>query len=268
MSLTKCCIEVIGKAIQDVEDFGDIGNTNKDKVCQIVCKNRDLTMETVKLFLDVNNRSLSLYDCTRLEPEALRMLANQCPNLQILKLFMCGFMDDDTIIQFARRLKKLRHLQLYAAFLVRKDAWIEFFSIMQSEKRTIDAFMIRQTPRLDNSVITSLVDTCTNLTSLQLAECDAMDDSSLALLHPLKHLRHLDLAKGGLKGESFTDDGVVPLLDNVGAELLTLVLDDNMLLTDRTLIEGIKVNCVNLIELSLRKPRRDSANGSRRIVQP
>ena len=25
MSLTKCCIEVIGKAIQDVEEFGDIG---------------------------------------------------------------------------------------------------------------------------------------------------------------------------------------------------------------------------------------------------
>jgi hypothetical protein len=25
MSLTKCCIEVIGKAISDVEEFGDIG---------------------------------------------------------------------------------------------------------------------------------------------------------------------------------------------------------------------------------------------------
>lgn len=25
MSLTKCCIEVIGKAIEDVEEFGDIG---------------------------------------------------------------------------------------------------------------------------------------------------------------------------------------------------------------------------------------------------
>ena len=65
MSLTKCCIEIIGKAIQDVEEFGDIGGVNRDKVCQIVCKNRDLTMETLQLFLDVENTSLTLYDCAR-----------------------------------------------------------------------------------------------------------------------------------------------------------------------------------------------------------
>ena len=65
MSLTKCCIEIIGKAIEDVEEFGDIGSVNKDRLCQIVCKNRDLTQETVKLFLDVQTTSLTLYDCTR-----------------------------------------------------------------------------------------------------------------------------------------------------------------------------------------------------------
>ena len=101
-------------------------------------------------------------------------------------------------------------------------------------------------------MITSLVDACSTLTHLQLAECGAMNDSSLALLHPLKNLRYLDLTHGGLVGESFTDDGMVPLLDNVGAQLSTLIIDDNLLITDRTLIEGVKVNCTQLIELSLR----------------
>jgi DNA repair protein RAD7 len=68
----------------------------------------------------------------------------------------------------------------------------------------------------------------------------------------LKKLRHLDLSHGGLKGENFTDDGVIRLLEAVGGTLTTLILDDNTILTDRTLIEGIKVNCPNLIELSLK----------------
>lgn len=101
-------------------------------------------------------------------------------------------------------------------------------------------------------MLLSLVNTCPNLTHLQLAECGAMKDSSLSLLHSLKHLQHLDLAHGGLTGETFTDDGIIPLLENVGEKLTSLILDDNLLLTDRTLIEGIKVNCPNLIELSLK----------------
>jgi len=96
------------------------------------------------------------------------------------------------------------------------------------------------------------VETCPDLTHLQLAECGSLDDSSLALLQPLKKLRHLDLSHGGLKGENFTDDGVIRLLEAVGGTLTTLILDDNVLLTDRMLIEGIKVNCPNLIELSLK----------------
>lgn len=73
------------------------------------------------------------------------------------------------------------------------------------------------------------------------------------MLHPLKKLKYLDLSHGGLKGETLTDDGVIGLLEAVGANLTTLILDDNALLTDRTLIEGVKVNCPMLIELSLRK---------------
>ena len=105
-------------------------------------------METVKLFLDVENTSLSLYDCTRLEPEALRMLANHCPNLETLKLYMCGFMDNETIAHYGSRLTKLKHLQLYAAFLVRKDAWIAFFTMLKQQDRGLSGFMLKQSPRM------------------------------------------------------------------------------------------------------------------------
>ncbi|KAK9893450.1 RNI-like protein [Cystobasidium minutum MCA 4210] len=251
-SLTKCCIEILGKAIEAVEDLGEIGSVNQDRVCQIVCKNRELTAETVKLFLDVRKESLTLYDCTRLEPEALQMIANYCPDIETLRLYMCGFMDNETIIHYANRLKNLKHLQLFAAFLVRKEAWNEYFKILREDGRTLKGFMIQQSPRVDNSVLTSLVETCPDLTHLQLAECGALDDSSLDLLHPLKKLKYLDLSHGGLKGETFTDDGMIRLLEAVGSTLTTLILDDNALLTDRTLIEGIKVNCPNLVELSLK----------------
>ena len=104
-------------------------------------------METVKLFLDVQNTSLSLYDCTRLEPEALRMLASHCPNLEKLQLSMCGFMDDETIAYYATRLTKLKHLKLYAAFLVRKEAWTAFFEALQVQGRDLEGFMLQQSPR-------------------------------------------------------------------------------------------------------------------------
>lgn len=105
---------------------------------------------------------------------------------------------------------------------------------------------------IDNTVVTSLVNTCPNLTHLQLAECGSLNDTSLALLHPLKNLKYLDLSHGGLTGQGFTDDGIIPLLESVGSKLTTLILDDNVTLTDRTLIEGIKVNCTSLVDLSLR----------------
>lgn len=181
------------------------------------------------------------------------MLANLCPDLEDLKLYMCGFMDDATILHYATRLTSLKHLELYAAFLVRKEGWHKFFDILASQERGMEGFCIRQTPRLDNGVLERLVKTsASQLRSLQLSECGLLDDASLALLHGCKQLRSLDITKGGLKGENFTDDGVIALLENVGESLQTLVLDENLLLTDRTLIEGVKVNCPNLIELSLR----------------
>lgn len=56
--------QVIGQYINDVEALGDIGPSNLDRVAKIVCKNRALTSENLKLFLEIGHRELRLYDCT------------------------------------------------------------------------------------------------------------------------------------------------------------------------------------------------------------
>jgi len=81
------------------------------------------------------------------------MLANLCPNLKTLKLFLCGYMDKEIILHFANRLTHLKHLQLYGAFLVRKEAWIEFFDIHKAQNRSLEGFMIRQSPRESTEAI-------------------------------------------------------------------------------------------------------------------
>lgn len=39
-ALGDTCITIIGKYIEDVEQLGDIGHINMDKVCRIICRGR------------------------------------------------------------------------------------------------------------------------------------------------------------------------------------------------------------------------------------
>lgn len=59
------CIHMIGKYIEDVDQLGDIGGVNMDKVCKIISKSRRLTPETAPLFYSSERAALDLYDCTR-----------------------------------------------------------------------------------------------------------------------------------------------------------------------------------------------------------
>lgn len=59
------CIHMIGKYIEDVDQLGDIGGVNMDKVCKIISKSRRLTPETAPLFYSAQRTDLDLYDCTR-----------------------------------------------------------------------------------------------------------------------------------------------------------------------------------------------------------
>lgn len=63
-SLQDMCIDVIAKHIDDVETLGHIGSHNLDKISQILCKNRRLNDQTIKLFFEPAEHVLRFYDCS------------------------------------------------------------------------------------------------------------------------------------------------------------------------------------------------------------
>ncbi|SCV71669.1 BQ2448_3257 [Microbotryum intermedium] len=254
-TLQQTVIDVIGNHIDDVEALGDIGAKNLDRIAKIVCKNRALTGQNLSLFLEIDHTELSLYDCTKIEDHHLASIATFCPRLERIKLNLCGRLDDSVLDAWAKGFKNLKSLNLYAPYLVTNTKWREYLSTFGTGRgqHQLEGFCIRQSARFDDECIKVLVERNPQLQQLQLSEIGKLNDTSLALLHPLKHLTSLDLSRSGTpQGTTLTDDGVVALLENVGEQLVTLVLDENALLTDRTLLEGIKIHCPNLRVLSLK----------------
>ncbi|KAK4047874.1 UV-damaged DNA-binding protein rad7 [Microbotryomycetes sp. JL221] len=250
-TLQQQCIAVIGQHIGDVEALGDIGTNNMDKIAQIVCRNRALNQENLKLFLEASHTELRLYDCTSINDVELANIAVFCPRLERLTLNMCGRLDDDVLKAWAKGFKHLKYLSLYAPFLVTSGQWKEYLSTFGGEHQ-LEGFGLRQSARFDNEALQILVDRNPGLFNLQLSEIGKLNDSSLAMLHPLKNLTTLDISRAGVdQGRVLTDDAVVALIENVGENLIELVLDQNYLLTDRVLIEGVKIHCPKLSRLSL-----------------
>lgn len=251
-TLQQCCINVIGNNINNVDALGDIGPKNLDRISKIVAKHRALSGENLDLFLDAGHTELALYDCTNVNSEELGSIATFCPRLERLMLQMCGRLDDGSLQTWGRGLKSLKYLSLYAPFLVTVAAWKKYFED-QDEDHEFEGFGIMQSARFDDSCIEALVKHNPHLFNLQLSELGKLNDTSLTLLYSLRNLTSLDISRAGVnQGQVLTDDAVVALLENVGEHLIDLVLDDNILLTDRVLIEGVKVHCPRLRSLSLK----------------
>ncbi|KAM0790783.1 hypothetical protein ACM66B_004631 [Microbotryomycetes sp. NB124-2] len=250
-TLQQNCIAVIGQHIQDVDALGDIGQSNMDKIAQIVCRNRSLNTDNLKLFLEASHTELRLYDCTNINDVDLANIAVFCPRLERLTLNMCGRLDDDVLKGWSKGFKNLKYLTLFAPFLVTSKMWVEYLSTFGGDHQ-LEGFGLRQSARFDNEAVQILVERNPGLFNLQLSEIGRLNDASLAMLHPLKNLTTLDISRAGVdQGRVLTDDAVVALIENVGENLVELVLDQNYLLTDRVLVEGVKVHCPKLSLLSL-----------------
>jgi DNA repair protein RAD7 len=63
-SLQDVCIGVIAENIEDVESFGFIGDDSLGKLSKIISKNRKMSSEISRLFMEPLTRQLHLYDCT------------------------------------------------------------------------------------------------------------------------------------------------------------------------------------------------------------
>lgn len=253
-SLQSYCIEVISRHIEDVEALGHIGFSNMDAISKSISKNRSLNPRTLQLFLSPTITTLSLYDCSKLDSESLQSIATFAPNLEHINLQLCGMLDNDAMDAWTKKLPKLKSVELYGPFLVRKEAWHRFFEAVGAR---LESFKIRESPRFDLSCTEAMVKHCPNVRELGLAQIGPLDKR---MLQPLENygeqLTYLDVSDPGVSApgippKSLEDDEVVSLLRAVGKNLVHLDMSKNIDLTDRIVEEAIEPHCHKLKTLRL-----------------
>lgn len=181
-----------------------------------------------------------------LDPDAYLTLSQLCPNLVKLNLQYCGQMSTDTLIAWGKQLPRLRSLELFGPFLVRKDGWIQFF---KARGKQLEELIITQSPRIDLETIEVMVNSCPNLRVLKLDEIGKLDYTFLEPLAKLQNLEILAITLPG--GPALSDDAVDRLLSSIGSKLTDLDLSFNSELDDEVL-KAIAAHCPNLTRLSLR----------------
>ncbi|KAF8309908.1 RNI-like protein [Clavulina sp. PMI_390] len=244
-SLTHHCISVITQHIEDVEALGSIGIDNMNEICKIICRNRKLTRENAMLFFDVDNTSLSLYDCSLLDGKALSSLAPLNPNVQSLRLEYCGRMTDAVLTGWSSQLTSLHSLDLLGPFNVKAEAWISF---LENASNPLERFAITQSPRFDIKCLQALLTHHgASLTSLRLKEIGKLNDSWLGKLSELSQLISLDISR---PTHSASDDALIELLSTIGKNLTHLDITGHEELTHRVFLEGIGPHCAKLVSLA------------------
>lgn len=149
-----------------------------------------------------------------LAPPALTTLASLNPHLTHLHLDYCGRITCPVVAAFSTSLPHLTHLTLLGPFLVRAEAWIEFFKV----KPELRSFCITQSPRFDRECAKSLAQNCTKLEDLQLKEVGHLNDTFVEPLCALPPLKLLDLSH---PGTSISEDGWLEILERHGPTLET-----------------------------------------------
>ncbi|PLW19110.1 hypothetical protein PCASD_14056 [Puccinia coronata f. sp. avenae] len=235
-TLQMACITIIARNTESIEELGHVGSVNLEKICQIVCKHRELTSENLPLFVDATHSDLKLFDCINLREPHLQSIAYFCPRLEKLTLNLCGHMTGDVLKTYVEKLPRLRELELFGPYLIRKEAWLKAFEIWSQprlirpqqlhgadqEEMTVEeddddgdddknkvefiqaplikGFRLKQSPRFDLACVKALVTSCPNLTSLRLVDIGLLNDQSLDVIaHAgLTQIKDLSIANAGI----------------------------------------------------------------------
>ncbi|KAH0830110.1 hypothetical protein J3R83DRAFT_1448 [Lanmaoa asiatica] len=179
-----------------------------------------------------------------LTPPALTTLASLNPNLTHLHLDYCGRLTCPVIAAFSKSLPHLTHLSLLGPFLVRAEAWIEFFKA----KPELKSFRIIQSPRFDLGCAESLAKNCTKLEELQLKEVGHLGDTFVEPLCVLPPLKLLDLSNPGV---GILENGWLQILERHGPTLESFDPSWHEGFTDVVLENGIRKHARIISELKL-----------------
>ncbi|ODQ68090.1 hypothetical protein NADFUDRAFT_81163 [Nadsonia fulvescens var. elongata DSM 6958] len=249
--LQDLCIKLILDYIDDVEVLGDIGMDNLAKINKILSKNRVLNANSMKLFLSSDLTKLEFFDCSKLGPESYSMIAAYCPNLQELRLEMCGQLSNENLLYFATHLKHLKHIYLDGPFLIRSETWNRFFEICGD--RLVE-FHVRNSHRFNNDNLLMLSERCglVNLRKLTLGRVDGIDDMGLFefSISNFKHLQSLEISNP-LNEALISNDILIGYMAQYGINLQSLILNGCSGLGDRFILEGLLPFGRNLSTLSL-----------------
>lgn len=176
---------------------------------------------------------------------ALETLAYHNANLVNLRLDFCGHLDDVSFKVFTSSLPSLERLELLGPFLVRSEAWQDFFK----HHPKLEGFLITQSPRFDVACVKALVKHCPGIKVLRLKEVGHMEDAFLAEIKKLKGgLRYLDLSD---PSESCSESAMITLMRTVGKTLTHLSLSKHSLLSDVFLEKGLLPHAAQLEALTL-----------------
>lgn len=171
-------------------------------------------------------------------------LASLNTNLTHLHLDYCGRLNCPVITAFSKSLPHLTHLSLLGPFLVRAEAWIEFFKA----KPELKSFRITQSPRFDLECIRTLAQHCTRLEELQLKEVGHLDDIFVEPLCALPPLKLLDLSNPGV---GILENGWLQILERHGSTLENFDPSWHEGFTDVVLENGIRKHARVISELRL-----------------
>lgn len=227
--------QIVAQWIDRIEALGVLSERSRHGLSRVISKNRRLTDHTLRLFLDSSVRDLRLYDCSNVTSDAFQSIAKQAPRTERLQLDYCGQLTSDALLSFLA-LPGLQRIDLYGAYLVRREAWLKF---LEARGASLAGFRIRETPRFDSACIEALSRYGEQLDTVQLAQVGCLNDENVQFLTRLPRLRHLDLSQPGVSQPgvppaSLTDAGVVPVLQH-HPNLLSLHLGKNAALSDATL---------------------------------
>lgn len=252
-SLQDVCIKTITQNIGQVEQLGDIGAANLNKISKILCKNRSLNDFTMTLFLHPDLKRLEFWDCSNVDSDSFNKIGAYCPQVESLTLYMCGQLHNDNLQYFSSNLPELSELRLDGPFLISDSMWQEFF---ENFHKKLTKFEVRNTHRFGNDSLISLLENCgSQLTSLKLSRLDGIDSTSVYELIPhyipSNTLTELEISYPNLE-DLVTDALIINLLSISRGSLVSLNLDGCCDLTNDFITEGLIPNCSNLTRLSLK----------------
>jgi DNA repair protein RAD7 len=163
---------------------------------------------------------------------------------------MCGQLSNESFKYLHDKLGNLRSLHLDGPFLINKNTWISFLEELGPR---LEEFEVRNTYRFDGEIISNMVLNCPNLTHLAMSRLSGMtEDAAIHILADLPKLKHFEYSFPSDVNDPVTDDAMITILNSVGSQLETLIVDGCVNLTDRFLRLGVGPCCGKLRTLSMK----------------